>query len=53
VLGFAVNDSGIVVPAVVLSFLVPMALLVHLVLEMDEGEPEPSTADLRTAEPVT
>ena len=53
VLGFAVNDSGIVVPAVVLSFLVPMALLVHLVLEMDEGDPEPSTAGLRTAEPVT
>jgi hypothetical protein len=53
VLGFAVNDSGIVVPAVVLSFLVPMALLVHLVLEMDEGEPEPAPANLRTAEPVT
>jgi hypothetical protein len=52
VLGFAVNDSGIVVPAVVLSFLVPMALLVHLVLEMDEGGPERSTARLRTAEPV-
>ncbi len=33
VLGFAVNDSGIVIPAVVLSFLVPMALLVHLSME--------------------
>jgi hypothetical protein len=53
VLGFAVNDSGIVVPAVVLSFLVPMALLVHLVLEMDEGEPERARARLRAAEPVT
>lgn len=36
-LGFAVNDSGIVIPAVVLSFLVPMALLVHLVIEMEVG----------------
>ena len=33
VLGFAVNDSGIVVPAMMLSFLVPMALLTHLTLE--------------------
>lgn len=32
VLGFAVNDSGVVIPAVILSFLVPMALLVHLVM---------------------
>ena len=30
VLGFAVNDSGIVVPATMLSFLAPMALLIHL-----------------------
>lgn len=30
VLGFAVNDSGIVVPAMILSFLVPLALLTHL-----------------------
>ncbi|MGH2787961.1 MAG: hypothetical protein ACRDJV_08625 [Actinomycetota bacterium] len=37
VLGFAVNDSGIVIPAMVLSFLVPMAVLVHLVLDMGEG----------------
>jgi hypothetical protein len=53
VLGFAVNDSGIVVPAVVLSFLVPMALLVHLVLEMDRGERERPQSGIRTAEPVT
>lgn len=33
VLGFSVNDSGIVVPAMVLSFLVPMTLLLHLALE--------------------
>ena len=33
VLGFAVNDSGIVIPAVILSFLVPMALIVHLSME--------------------
>ena len=33
VLGFAVNDSGIVIPAVVLSFLVPLTLLVHLLLD--------------------
>lgn len=35
VLGFSVNDSGIVVPAMVLSFLVPMSLLLHLSLEED------------------
>lgn len=35
VLGFAANDSGIVVPAMVLSFLVPMTLLIHVVLERD------------------
>ena len=29
-LGFATNDSGIVIPAVILSFLVPMAIMVHL-----------------------
>ena len=34
-LGFAVNDSGIVVPAMVLSYLVPVALLAHLLLERD------------------
>lgn len=38
VLGFAVNDSGIVVPAMVLSFLVPMALLVHLALERESSD---------------
>lgn len=36
VLAFAVNDSGIVIPAVVLSFLVPMALIVHLLIEAPE-----------------
>lgn len=35
VLGFAVNDSGIVVPAVILSMLVPAALIVHLMLEQE------------------
>lgn len=38
VLGFAVNDSGIVVPAMVLSFLVPMALLIHLALEREHPD---------------
>ena len=33
VLGFAVNDSGIVIPALMLSYLVPLALLIHLSLE--------------------
>jgi hypothetical protein len=37
VTGFAVNDSGIVVPAMVLSFLVPMSLLIHLRLEDDDS----------------
>jgi hypothetical protein len=32
-LGFATNDSGIVIPAVIFSYLVPMALLVQLSLE--------------------
>jgi hypothetical protein len=32
VVGFAVNDSGIVIPAVVLSFFVPLAVLLHLSL---------------------
>lgn len=36
-LGFALNDSGIVIPAVILSFLVPLALMVHLALERDEA----------------
>jgi hypothetical protein len=35
VLGFSVNDSGIVIPAVVLGFFVPMALVVHLMLEQE------------------
>lgn len=37
VLGFAVNDSGIVVPAMMLSFLVPMALVMHLSLDEEES----------------
>ena len=37
VLGFAVNDSGIVVPAMVLSFLVPMALVFHLSLDRESS----------------
>lgn len=37
VLGFAVNDSGIVVPAVVLSMLVPVALVMHLRLERERS----------------
>jgi hypothetical protein len=34
--GFAVNDSGLVVPAVILAFLVPMALIIHLELRAAE-----------------
>jgi hypothetical protein len=37
VLGFAVNDSGIVVPAMILSFLVPVALVVHLLLDKESA----------------
>ncbi|MFN2389686.1 MAG: hypothetical protein ABR575_08810 [Actinomycetota bacterium] len=33
-LGFAVNDSGIVIPAVILSYLVPMAVVMHTSLEL-------------------
>ena len=43
VLGFLVNDSGIVIPAVILSFLAPMTLLIHLWLEETRLE-----GDLRT-----
>ncbi|MEA2485841.1 MAG: hypothetical protein QOD46_952, partial [Actinomycetota bacterium] len=32
ILGFAANDSGIIIPAVVLSFFVPLAALLHLSL---------------------
>lgn len=35
VLGFAVNDSGIVVPAMTMTYLVPLALLLHLTLERE------------------
>ncbi len=38
VLGFAVNDSGIVIPAVVLSYLVPLTVLVHLALNRQRLE---------------
>lgn len=34
-LGFAVNDSGIVIPAVVLSFLVPLAIIVNLYIDSE------------------
>ena len=44
-LGFMVNDSGIVIPAVVLSFLVPLAMIVHLMIEMKTPDPQ------RQAEP--
>lgn len=33
VVGYAVNDSGIVIPAMVLSYLAPMSMLIHLKLE--------------------
>ena len=47
VLGFAVNDSGIVIPAVILSFLVPMALLVHLAMEAPPVEgPAPAKKEV-------
>lgn len=36
-LGFALNDSGIVIPAVILSFLVPLALTVHLHVARQEA----------------
>jgi len=36
-LGFALNDSGIVIPAVILSFLVPLALMVHLHVARQEA----------------
>ncbi len=36
VLGYAVNDSGIVVPAMMLSFIAPMALLMHMSLEHEQ-----------------
>lgn len=37
VLGFAVNDSGIVVPAMTMTYLVPLALLLHLTLERERA----------------
>jgi hypothetical protein len=44
ILGFAVNDSGIVIPAVILSYLLPMALLTHLVMA-DEHAADPGPRD--------
>jgi len=47
VTGFAVNDSGIVIPAVILSFLVPMALLVHLSMDAPPlTGPEPARKEV-------
>ncbi|MDQ3957067.1 MAG: hypothetical protein M3273_01965 [Actinomycetota bacterium] len=40
-LGFAVNDSGIVVPAMFLSWLVPMALVAFVSLERHQAEEGP------------
>jgi hypothetical protein len=40
VIGFAVNDSGIVIPAVILSFLAPLALMMHLSMEREGPAPE-------------
>jgi hypothetical protein len=37
VFGFAVNDSGIVVPAMALSYLVPLALIFHLTARMPDA----------------
>jgi hypothetical protein len=37
VLGFAVNDSGIGIPSVMLLFLVPLALLLRIDGERREG----------------
>jgi hypothetical protein len=45
VLGFAVNDSGIAIPAVILSYLLPMALLVHLVMAQEHGGAPPPAPD--------
>lgn len=38
VLGFAVNDSGIVIPAMMCAYLVPVALLVHLSIDRGGAE---------------
>jgi hypothetical protein len=35
VIGFALNDSGIVIPAVILTYLVPMSVILHLRLLRD------------------
>lgn len=44
-LGFLLNDSGIVIPAVILSFLVPLALIVHLLLDRETGPVAPGTSN--------
>lgn len=38
VLGYAVNDSGIVIPAMMFSYLVPVAVLAHLSHQADQQE---------------
>jgi hypothetical protein len=43
VIGFAVNDSGIVIPAVILSFLAPLTLMVHLSMEREALADEAGT----------
>ena len=42
-LGFFLNDSGIVIPAVVLSFLVPLAVIAHLLLDRETSVAPAST----------
>lgn len=48
VLGAAVNDSGIVIPAMMLSFFVPLAFLVHLEIEREDHE-SPASGAAETA----
>ncbi|HVF52997.1 MAG TPA: hypothetical protein VNC78_05245 [Actinomycetota bacterium] len=45
IIGFALNDSGIVIPAVILSFLVPLAVLIHLTLEAEDAPPAVRATD--------
>ncbi|MDQ3986579.1 MAG: hypothetical protein M3280_08795 [Actinomycetota bacterium] len=40
VVGFVVNDSGIVIPALVLTYLVPMSVILHLCLLRDQEPAE-------------
>jgi hypothetical protein len=39
VVGYAFNDSGIVIPSMVLAYLAPMSLLIHLKLEIERPQP--------------